>query len=278
MGRSVDGTDAVTGLDFSTTYNNETPEHCAKVGPFYLDTFEVTMGRFLAFVNHYDGWRAAGFPAEGQGTNPSVKPEPLVQTGWHSAFELPLSAAELRQKLACIPDKQSRTWPAEGDPPLTDLPLPIVCVTWWEAFAFCVWDGGRLPTEAEWEFAAAGGAENRLYPWGDASPDCSLAASSECVVPAFPLPVGQLTAAGRFGQLDLASNVSEWAVDSFGFYRIQDGVPLLCDNCLSADNSAKRSSRGGCLNRDNLSLRSVTRDGWALHSRDSTLGLRCARN
>jgi formylglycine-generating enzyme required for sulfatase activity len=277
MGRSVDGADAMTGLDFSTSYNNETPEHCAMVAPYYLDTFEVTMSRFLAFVDHYDGWRAAGFPAEGQGTNPSVKPDPVVQTGWHSSFELPLSAAEFRQKLFCALDGV-RNWPAEGDPAAMDLSLPIVCVTWWEAFAFCVWDGGRLPTEAEWEFAAAGGAENRLYPWGNQPPDCSIAASSECVVPMFPLPVGQLTAVGRFGQLDLASNVREWAVDSFGFYRSQNGVPLLCDNCLSANDSFKRSLKGGRLGDGSLSLRGVRRDGFSPHSRDSGLGLRCARN
>jgi formylglycine-generating enzyme required for sulfatase activity len=51
--------------------------------------------------------------------------------------------------------------------------LPINCVHWYDAFQFCAWDGGWLPTEAEWEMAAAGGAENRRYPWGGALPNAS---------------------------------------------------------------------------------------------------------
>jgi|SRR5580704_4705762 sulfatase modifying factor 1 len=48
--------------------------------------------------------------------------------------------------------------------------LPINCVDWAEAYAFCIWDGGFLPSDAEWEYAAAGGSEQREYPWGSALP------------------------------------------------------------------------------------------------------------
>jgi hypothetical protein len=53
--------------------------------------------------------------------------------------------------------------------------LPMNCVPWYKAFAFCVWDGGRLPTEAEWNYAATGGNEQRKYPWGSTAPDDALA-------------------------------------------------------------------------------------------------------
>src|ERR1700730_5736435 len=48
--------------------------------------------------------------------------------------------------------------------------LPINCVNWYEAYSFCIWDGGFLPSEAEWEYAAAGGARQRTYPWGPTAP------------------------------------------------------------------------------------------------------------
>ena len=48
--------------------------------------------------------------------------------------------------------------------------LPINCVNWWESYAFCIWDGGFLPSESEWEYAAAGGSQQREYPWGSAAP------------------------------------------------------------------------------------------------------------
>jgi formylglycine-generating enzyme required for sulfatase activity len=44
--------------------------------------------------------------------------------------------------------------------------LPINCVNWYQAYAFCIWDGGFLPSRAEWEYAASGGMQQLAYPWG----------------------------------------------------------------------------------------------------------------
>lgn len=79
-------------------------------------------------------------------------------------------AASLVANLRCpLPSEtpeqltQVATW---TDNPGAQENFPMACVEWPTAYAFCLWDGGRLPTEAEWEFAAAGGDQNRLYPWG----------------------------------------------------------------------------------------------------------------
>jgi formylglycine-generating enzyme required for sulfatase activity len=101
------------------------------------------------------------------------------------------------------------------------------CVTWYEAYAFCIWDGGFLPSQAEWEYAAAGGSEQRLYPWGSMDPGTENryaiygcyypSGSAECdpgpkqISPAGVASLG----VGRWGQLDLSGNVSQVVMDYF---------------------------------------------------------------
>lgn len=103
---------------------------------------------------------------------------------------------------------------------------PINCLTWVTAMEFCVWDGGRLPTEAEWEFVARGRAvpseglvPSREFPWGDEeAPRCVRAHSTGCAGEdgSFSRPVGRYGASG--GVYDLAGNMAEWVADSFATY------------------------------------------------------------
>lgn len=104
------------------------------------------------------------------------------------------------------------------------------CVNWFEALAFCIWDGGFLPSEAEYGYAEAGGSQLREYPWGATDPgvsnqyaiyDCyyPFGNTSDCTGLANIAPVGTATlGAGLYGQLDLTGNLFEWTLDSYATY------------------------------------------------------------
>src|SRR5262249_26580704 len=150
--------------------------------------------------------------------------------------QLPTSRDELIAKLKCDnPDFQ--TW---TDTVGAHENLPINCVNWQMAFAFCAWDGGRLPTDAEWNYAASGGAERRSYPWGSEAPDATYAVyctdfsdmTMQCpsLAPHDILPVGSKSKGnGRFGPSDLAGSMGEWTLDWFNEF------PLTCSNCANLD-------------------------------------------
>jgi formylglycine-generating enzyme required for sulfatase activity len=262
--------------DASVILPEETPEHNATVSDFALDKYEVTVGRFRAFVAAYNPWHAAGNPKSNAGAHP-IAP----YTGWgrswmSSATDLPADAAALTAMVKC--STYNQTWKDTAD---TNEAYPINCVNWFVAFAFCIWDGGRLPTEAEWEYAAAAGAANRLFPWGSAAPDATRAnyMGSDWS----PLvPVGSkvnLGGAGAFGHADLAGSVAEWVFDWFSSsYYGTSGAAVSCSNCANATQSTDRGLRGGCFWSEAMNLRGANRS----HSTPDanpyyTNGIRCAR-
>lgn len=258
----------------STCSTFEQPEHDATVSPFALDKYEVTVGRFRQFSREYDTWhRDNGDPKASTGAHPIA-----FGTGWNqswlaSSSDLPADSAALASELKCEPNYQ--TW---TDDPAANEAYAISCVSWYLALAFCIWDKGRLPTEAEWEYAAAGGSQNRSFPWGNAAPDHTRAlylANSPFAAVGGYLETG---GAGFFGHADLAGSMSEWVFDWFSadYYGTPES-PIQCANCANVSMSSGRVFRGGGWGDNVRYLRAAARLPYAPTTRYYFIGFRCAR-
>lgn len=139
--------------------------------------------------------------------------------------------------------------PLEWDhPDFNHLDQPVVAVSWIEAVKYCEWlcrltsRRYRLPTEAEWEWAACGGREGVLYPWGNEPPDSWLPylrrwGGEVCG----PLPTG-MDRPNPFGLYDISENVHEWCAD---WYEREYYTVSPADNPMGPATGGRRASRGG---------------------------------
>jgi formylglycine-generating enzyme required for sulfatase activity len=223
-----------------------------EVGDFDLGVFEVTAGRFAAFVEATGGnLRRAAQEGNWSGWNPE----------WTAT--LPATRGEVDTALgpACVARSNvrafgARTWPSadteaavaslitDNNPRADDIrsdsraarlyTKPINCVTYPVARAFCSWDGGRLPSNDEWAYAALGGAEQRVYPWGPARTADKLVTDLNRDANSFTFPEdfkffgngmnayhiatpGKKPAGmARWGHHDMGGNVLEWVADVNG--------------------------------------------------------------
>jgi sulfatase modifying factor 1 len=255
----------------------------ATLSTFRLDKYLVTVGRFRRFVDAWNGgngWTPVASAGKhehlnaGAGLANSGTPG-TYETGWLAPDDANLAPTDINLTATCEP---YATWTptAAGNEN-----LPIICTNWFEAYAFCIWDGGFLPSEAEWEYAAAGGGQQRLYPWGGVRPGtdnqyaiygCFYPSILPCTGFTNIAPVGTATAGGGlWGQLDLAGDVWEWNLDWDSAYVDP------CTDCAYLAAASNRINRGGYFSGDAASLVPSNRGSCTPEGRFTDIGFRCAR-
>ncbi|MEO7035431.1 MAG: formylglycine-generating enzyme family protein [Polyangiaceae bacterium] len=240
----------------------------ASVSAYNLDNYPITVGRFSKFASVY----LQNMTVQGAGKNPNDPND----TGWDAANwngKLDASQTDLKSVVAC---DAFATFNA-GNPN-----MPMNCLSWYEAEAFCIWDGGRLPTELEWNFAASGGTDQNIYPWGSTKPGmdatlavygCYLNGTGACSGLSNLATVGSLLAGnGKFGQADLAGNVVQWLRDYGNTAYVSP-----CDDCSQSIATAYRGLRGASYNDSASFVFSSGRNYDSPIAHKSIEGARCAR-
>lgn len=254
--------------------------HPARVSTFRLDTYEVTVGRFRQFVSAGFGTRAKP-PATGAGAR--TLNGSSSQAGWDPAW----TTALLADQAALIAALDCNTFATWTDKPANHENLPITCITWYEAQAYCIWDGGFLPTITESMYAMGGGSLQRVYPWStpptSTKVDCTQTnyggtkwPSTACNADG-AMRVGSKSPAGdgAFGQADLGGNAFEWALDWATVTYLDP-----CNDCadLTQGQANSRVLRGGSFESNEGELRGAgSFNGLPPKSRASWVGARCAR-
>jgi formylglycine-generating enzyme required for sulfatase activity len=225
-------------------FSAEVPKHQVTLSHFYLDKHEVTNAEFKRFINANPEWRRDRIPAK-----------------LHNGNYL-------------------NHWNGE-DYPQGKANHPVVNVSWYAAVAFCQWEAKRLPTEAEWEYAARGGLKNKMFPWGDEPADKSRANYGAS-------GIGNTAAVGTypgngFGLFDMAGNVWEFLSDEWRPYPSAPQVNPVAGGNLYTDDSfylvtTRRVIRGGSWGGAPVNLRVAYRDSHPPDGARDFVGFRCAQS
>ncbi|MEJ8843714.1 formylglycine-generating enzyme family protein [Lacibacter sp. H375] len=219
------------GADNEQASEDEYPKHKVTVDAFYMDVTEVTNAQFQKFVD------ATGYITTAERKPDWEELKKTVPPGTAKPADSLLVAASLVFKPSNGPVdlnnySQWWSWVAGADWKHPEGPnssikgkenFPVVHVSWDDAMAYCKWAGKRLPTEAEWEYAARGGLNNNIYPWGNEHVNIG-AAKTNSWEGKFPYSNEQRDGfikyapvktynCNKYGLFDVAGNVWEWCSD-----------------------------------------------------------------
>jgi len=221
------------GADNKQAYEDEYPKHKVSVHGFWMDATEVTNAEFARFV------KATGYVTTAErkpdwselkkqlppGT---AKPADSLLIAASLVFDPPKQAVDLNDYTQWWAWKKGADWKHPHGPGSSikgKENYPVVHISWFDAVAYCKWAGKRLPTEGEWEWAARGGLQNKLYPWGD-EPIDNGKVKANTWQGHFPdrntlkdkyyglAPVGSFAPNG-YGLYDMAGNAWEWCADYY---------------------------------------------------------------
>lgn len=168
-----------------------------------------------------------------------------VHRVWVDAFSLAATQVTVEQYAQFLDAAGTEPPPTWDNPQFSDPQHPVTAVSWFDAVAYCAWLSSttgsrfRLPTEAEWECAARGGAEGMLFPWGNETPDSRPGYHARWK--AGPEPVGR-SEPNAWGLFDMCENVHEWCSDWYApdYYAISPDR-----NPQGPAEGVRKASRGG---------------------------------
>lgn len=200
-------------------YGDEFPVHQVELGDFQISTYEVTCSQYCAFLN------SKSIPGNG------IVGDLMYLDMLDSDCPIRHSGGQF------VPE------PGKGDHPLTE-------VTWFGAQAFCEWMGGRLPTEAEWEYAAKGGKKHQSYQYSGSN-DIDQVAWYQDNSQEGCHPVGEKKP-NELGLYDMSGNAWEWCYD---WYLLDYYGRSPMKNPLGPKSGKERVIRGGAWNMDSWNCR-----------------------